>query len=145
MKFNETIKKLSEELIRPDKEIFYRISNDFKYVWVVVMKEDHFLIEVDGPPIKQPKDSLLKKTINFTKQTALNLVKAVKKRLVEEVNNEDTEVLATLKIPFDPTNYSDVVNSKQFAKDIIQGSKDLYDIKGKISLEIKDIEKYITG
>ena len=148
MKFNETIRKFSEELIKPNKEIAYKISDDFKYVWVVVMKDDHYLIEVDGPPVKEKKkDSPLKRAVKYTKQTAMNLLKSVKKRLLEGAGEaeEGNKVLATLQIPFEITDYQDIVDSKKIAKEIIQGSKDLYDIKGIISLEEKDIEKYITG
>ena len=146
MKFNETINKFKEELINPDREIAYQISSDHKYVWVVVMKKDHFLIEVDGPPVKEreKEDSKLKKAVKYTKDTAMKLLNAVRKRLIEGVE-DGTKVLATLQIPFDETDYQDVKESKKFAKEIIQGSRDLYDIKGVISLDEEAIEKYIIG
>jgi hypothetical protein len=148
MKFNEAIKVFSEELIRPDKEVAYQVSDDYKYVWVVVMKDDHFLIEVDGPPISEPEDkfSKLKSAAKYTKQTAINLLKSVRDRLIMGLTKEELEnqVIERLMIPFEKYDYKDIVESKEYAKEIIQGSRDLYDHKGIISLDNADIEEYIV-
>ena len=157
MKFNETIEKFTEELIRPNKEIFWDFSRDYAYVWMVIMKKDHLLLVVDGPPLKdnkKPDESIFKKAIDFTKRTAMNAVKSLKKRLTEEEEEEGAHgmphgvnIVAKLQIPFEigsdgKLSYGDVVETKKIAKEIIEDSKFLYDRFGVVSLDNEDFIKY---
>lgn len=158
MKFNEIINKFNEELIRPNKEVFWAFSDDNAYVWMVIMKKDHLLIAVDGPPITDKgkrDDSAFKKAVKFTKRTAIDLFKSMKKRLTEEEEEEmgahgllhGDNIVAKTTVPFEvgsdgKLSYDDVVESKQIAKEVVEDSKFLYDIHGIISLKQEDFIKY---
>lgn len=157
MKFDEAVKKISEELIKPNKEIYWEFSNDYTYAWMVIMKKDHLLIAVDGPPIKKdkkPDETFLKRAVKFTKHTVLDLLKSMKKRLTEEEEGRGEHgllhgdnIVAKLQIPFEvgtdgKMDYDDVVKSKKYAKEIIEDSKFLYERHGVVSLEHDDFVKY---
>ena len=99
--------------------------------------------KADGPPVEpKDKESKFKSAVNYTKQTAMKLLKSLKRRFLE---SSDSGVIDSLRIPINSTDPSDVKESLGYAKEIIQGSKDLYDIEGRISLKNDDINKYITG